>query len=49
MSLNSGEYKTKTEIAYSAIREAIISGMLLPGARIVIKEIAEELERAKYL
>lgn len=43
MSLNSGEYKTKTEIAYSAIREAIISGMLLPGARIVIKEIAEEL------
>ncbi|HHY16508.1 MAG TPA: GntR family transcriptional regulator [Firmicutes bacterium] len=37
------QYRTKNELAYTALREAIVSGKLPPGTRIVIKEIADEL------
>jgi len=35
--------KTKTEMIYSTLREAIVSGDLKPGERIIIRKVASEL------
>ena len=35
-------YRTMKEIAYEAIREAILSGRFLPGQRLVADELAQE-------
>lgn len=37
-------YKTKTEAVYEALRESIISGELPPGKRLVIRDLANELD-----
>lgn len=36
-------YRSKSQLAYSAIREAIIAGSLKPGERLVLSHLAEEL------
>ncbi|NPV71033.1 MAG: GntR family transcriptional regulator [Firmicutes bacterium] len=36
-------YRTKNQMVYTALREAIVSGRLQPGARLVIKELALSL------
>lgn len=36
-------YKTKTEMAYEHLRDAIIGGRLAPGSRIVAHQVAREL------
>lgn len=36
-------YETKNQMAYKALREAIVSGKLRPGTRLVIKDIALQL------
>lgn len=38
-----GQYTTKTDAAYSALRSAILSGVLLPGAPVLARKVAEEL------
>ncbi|WP_338824085.1 HTH-type transcriptional regulator McbR [Moorella humiferrea] len=37
------QWKTKTEMIYSMLREAIVSGELKPGERIVLRKIAGDL------
>lgn len=37
------QVKTKTEMIYSTLREAIVSGDLKPGERIVLRKIASDL------
>ena len=41
--LRRGAYRTKRELAYAALREAIQEGRLRPGARLVISRLAREL------
>jgi DNA-binding GntR family transcriptional regulator len=36
-------YATKTDVAYSVLREAILSGVLAPGAAVHAKSVADEL------
>ncbi|CEP69337.1 Transcription regulator HTH, GntR [Moorella glycerini] len=37
------QWKTKTEMIYNMLREAIVSGELKPGERIVLRKIASDL------
>jgi len=36
--------KTKSDQAYEAIRESIVTGELVPGCRLVIRNLANEME-----
>ncbi len=44
MRAHAGAYRTKREIAYHAIREAIQAGRLASGQRLIISRLARELE-----
>lgn len=42
-----GQYKTKTDLAYEALRRGILGGRYPPGTRIVIDQMATEMGTSK--
>jgi len=43
VSLQSVETRTKAEVAYTVLRDAIREGRLAPGSRLVLREVADDL------
>lgn len=44
---NLDSYRTKTQLAYEQLRDAILAGKYLPGSRIIADQLAAELGVSK--